>query len=121
MLLDTCILIDILRRQASAVAFLNGLAAKPSFSVASLSELRAGQRGERDKRAVDELVATGILIDIDRPIAEIAGELLRRYQKSHALGLGDALIAATAIHHQLQLVTLNLKHFPMFPDLKRPY
>ena len=38
-----------------------------------------------------------------------------------ALDFPDAVIAATAMHHGLELVTLNLKHFPMFPDLQRPY
>jgi hypothetical protein len=46
---------------------------------------------------------------------------MRRFRRSHALETPDALIAATATHHQLQLTTLNLKHFPMFPELKRPY
>ena len=33
----------------------------------------------------------------------------------------DAIIAATAEHHGLRLATLNVKHFPMFPKLKRAY
>jgi len=32
-----------------------------------------------------------------------------------------AYIAATAEHHGLKLATLNVKHFPMFPKLKRAY
>ena len=33
----------------------------------------------------------------------------------------DALIAATAKAHGLPLATLNIKHFPMFDGLTRPY
>jgi predicted nucleic acid-binding protein len=76
------------------------------------------------------LLDTDILIDYlrDRPEAvaytEIAvrGGLVRRdFGKSHGTGLADALIAATALVHQLRLVGLNRKHFPMLPDMLTPY
>jgi predicted nucleic acid-binding protein len=55
-------------------------------------------------------------------IAHCAGELRRRYRRSHcAIGLVDYLIAATALVHGLELVTLNIKHFPMFADLEPPF
>ena len=40
---------------------------------------------------------------------------------SHGIDIPDAIIAATAEHHGLRLATLNVKHFPMFPKLKRAY
>ena len=52
----------------------------------------------------------------------IAGGLHRRqYHKSHSVSLADALIAATAEHHQAKLVTLNRKRFPMMQDVIVPY
>ena len=42
-------------------------------------------------------------------------------KRSHGVGLPDALIAATAERAELHLASCNLKHFPMFPNLKRPY
>lgn len=53
-------------------------------------------------------------------VAERAAELLRRCKASHGMDTVDAVIAATAQVHGLELVTLNLKHFPMFPGLARP-
>ncbi len=50
-----------------------------------------------------------------------AGVFSRLYEPSHGLDDIDALIAATAEHHGLRLATLNVKHFPMFPKLKRAY
>lgn len=120
-LLDTCILIDVLRRQAAATALLQGLSEPPALSVATIAELRAGERGARDRHAIETLLANSSLLDIDQAIAEIAGGFLQQFQKSHALDFPDAAIAATAVHHGLELVTLNLKHFPMFPGLQRPY
>ncbi|EKD91792.1 MAG: hypothetical protein ACD_29C00373G0001, partial [uncultured bacterium] len=38
----------------------------------------------------------------------------------HGTGLADAIIAATALHNELELVTLNTRHFPMLKTVK-PY
>ena len=56
-------------------------------------------------------------IDLTIEIADKAGELIRLWRtKGMILGDADALIAATALNHDLALVTTNEKHFPM-PDL----
>ncbi len=50
-------------------------------------------------------------------VAWKACELMRTYRRSHSgIGLGDYLIAATAVTEGLELATLNLRHFPMFAD-----
>jgi len=55
-------------------------------------------------------------------IARRAGEFLRSYRRSHSgIDLVDYCVAATAELHGAKLVTLNVKHFPMFPDLVPPY
>jgi hypothetical protein len=47
---------------------------------------------------------------------------MRTYRRSHqGIGLGDYLIAATVEVEGLELATLNVKHFPMFPDLQKPF
>ena len=44
------------------------------------------------------------------------------YHRSHpGIGLGDYLIAATALTEGLELATLNARHYPMFPELARPF
>jgi predicted nucleic acid-binding protein len=115
------VVIDVLRQHQSATDFVTGLLDRPFLSVVTISELRAGQRRERDRQGIDSVLANSRLLHVDQTIAEIAGDLLRSFHKSHATDIADALIAATAMHHGLQLATLNLKHFPMFPDLKRAY
>lgn len=47
---------------------------------------------------------------------------MRRYRRSHSgIGLGDYLIAATQQVHGVPLATLNVRHFPMLPDLTPPF
>jgi predicted nucleic acid-binding protein len=54
------------------------------------------------------------LVDVTRPIAEQAGLLRREWaSRGRTLSLPDLLIAASAIHHGLVLVTDNVKDFPM--------
>ncbi len=42
---------------------------------------------------------------------------MKTYALSHKLTIPDALIASTAIIHQIQLYTLNKKDFTFIPDL----
>ena len=44
-------------------------------------------------------------------ISERAATLMEVWTLSHGLGMGDALIAATALEHGLPLLTANVKHF----------
>jgi predicted nucleic acid-binding protein len=120
-LIDSCIVIDFLRRKPTALAFIGDLGAVPALSVVSVAELRAGQRGVLETSLIDGLLANSRVLPVERDIAEQAGEFMQRFRKSHRLDIADALIAATAAHHGLDLATLNLKHFPMFPHLAAPY
>ena len=45
-------------------------------------------------------------------------ELMESLTLSHGLQMGDALIAATAIEHQLPVLTANVKHFGAVAELK---
>jgi len=61
-------------------------------------------------------------MDITTPIADLAGNMASRFRRSHpGIDTADYLIAAVAIELGAQLVTLNVRHFPMFPNLQPPY
>jgi predicted nucleic acid-binding protein len=47
--------------------------------------------------------------------------LKAQYARSHGLGIADAVIAATTRLHGLRLATLNVRHYPMFADIRPPY
>jgi hypothetical protein len=59
---------------------------------------------------------------VDTLISEGAGELGRRWLASHqTIDSADLAIAATAIVTGCKLLTCDVKHFPMFTDLRKPY
>ena len=120
-LLDTCIMIDVLRGNETALTFVSGLPRAPALAVVTVTELVAGCRSAKERRQIDRLLSLYTVHDIDRDIAGLAGDYVRRYGPSHGTDPIDALIAATAKTHGLALATLNLKHFPMFVGLTRPY
>ncbi|MGH3503512.1 MAG: type II toxin-antitoxin system VapC family toxin, partial [Nocardioidaceae bacterium] len=59
---------------------------------------------------------------VDAETAEDAGALGRRWLPSHhTIDGADLAIAATALRTGSRLLTCNVRHFPMLPDLQPPY
>ena len=55
-------------------------------------------------------------------IVDEAGGYMRKFHKSHALNIGDAVIAAAAKEKGMKLVSRNIKHYPMRDvDIVKPY
>lgn len=123
-LVDTDVLIANLRGIDAARDWLRHTrtqAGRLAVSVVTNAEIVGGMRSP-ERREVTRLLNSLRPIPVTDMIAHRAGELRRRYRRSHsAIGLVDYLIAATALVHGLELATLNIKHFPMFADLERPF
>ncbi|HLB46533.1 MAG TPA: PIN domain-containing protein [Anaerolineales bacterium] len=86
-------------------------------------ELLAGCRNQTEQRRVEREIALYAMLWIDESISQAALTLYQRHHLSHGMGFFDCLIAATARQHQLQVATLNTKHFAAIAglDVKRPY
>jgi len=56
-------------------------------------------------------------LPIKQSISDIAVSLVRTYFHSHSMQLADALIAATALEHNLELMSGNAKHFKVIEGL----
>jgi hypothetical protein len=119
--LDTSVLIDHLRSVAPATEYLAGLDERPSCSELSRIEVVQGLRSA-ERRAADKLFALVDWIPVNEAVARRAGELGRRWRRSHpGIGVVDLAIAATAQQIDGTVATRNLKHFPMFGGLRSPY
>ena len=120
-LLDTTILIDYFRNLSPAVAFIEQLLDPPSLSVINVAELYAGVREGQERQRLDAALGALTILPVTAEIAREAGLMRRRWGPSHGVGPADALIAATAHAHGLDLVTRNRKHFPMLERVTTPY
>ncbi len=108
LLLDTDIFIDHLR----GARRLNPGGDSLSFSVVTRAELFAGQSADEDE--LRGLLAPFRELPLNVATAELAGRLRRET----GLALADAMVAATALIHRLQLLTRNRKHFEQVPGLQ---
>ena len=114
-LFDTDVLVDHLRGVAGArdaLLTLGGGSDPGAISVITVAEIEAGLR-EEERPAVERLFAALAIQDVTEPIARQAGRYRASFGASHGVLLPDAIIAATAHVQQMQLVTLNKKHYPM--------
>jgi predicted nucleic acid-binding protein len=61
-------------------------------------------------------------VPVDELISTHAGHMGQRWNASlRGIGVADLIIAATADLLGADLITSNVKHFPMFPGLEPPY
>lgn len=81
-----------------------------------------GGKRSAERSEVARLFEALVLLPVTDAIARQAGSNLRRFRSSHrGIDLADYLIGATAEEHHLKLATLNIRHFPAFPDLRPPW
>lgn len=75
-----------------------------------------------ERRLANRLFASVAWVPVDETVARRAGELGRKWRRSHpGIGVADLAIAATAEELEAGLATRNVKHFPMFKNLRAPY
>jgi len=62
------------------------------------------------------------IIEVDVEISKLATQLIDQFNLSHGLLIPDAIIAASAVVHQIELFTYNIKDFQFIPEIKTlPY
>lgn len=122
-LVDTSVLIDVLRGDERAVSLLlaSRRAGPLHASEITRAEVLCGMRA-RERPATERLLDTLTWHPLDQAIAVLAGDIGRRWLPSHrGIDAADLAIAATALSIGVPLLTRNVTHFPMFPGLVSPY
>jgi predicted nucleic acid-binding protein len=122
-LVDADALIWILRGYAPARDWLvRARRAGPVFtSTVTVAQVLGGMRSP-ERHETRRLLAVLRKVPVDERVAIEAGSLQRRFRASHrGIDLGDYLLAGTCVVAGLELATLNVKHFPMFPELAPPF
>lgn len=115
-LLDTTVLIDVLRARGSRRAQLAELI-EGGHSLATtalnIGEVYAGMR-TGEEAPTEAFLSSLECYPITATIARRAGSLKSKWaQKGRTLTLADMFVAATALEHGLTLMTDNRKDFPV--------
>lgn len=115
-LLDTTVLVDLLRGRPGAIAGLESLARageRPFTSAVNLEEVYRGLRPSEEDAAAR--LADGLrLAPLGRVEGALAGSWRReRAARGETLSQVDGLVAAAAVGVGARLATGNPRHFPM--------
>ena len=124
LLIDTDVLIDFLRGYDEAMSLVAVNSERIVVSSIVVAELYAGVRGGADgveQGVLERLLGLFRVVPVSSGIARLGGLYKRDYGKSHGVGLADAIVAATATVEDAELMTLNVKHYPMFGDIEPAY
>lgn len=122
-LVDTSVLIDYLRGHDDAAQLLESERATGQVHASEITRLEvlAGMR-VAEEHQTHSLLSIFAWHAVDSVIAEKAGELGRAWLPSHrGIDAADLAIAATTVVLDARLLTMNVRHFPMFAKLARPY
>ena len=116
-LLDSNILIDILKGKKDTINKVQDFTPPLIISSITVMELMIGARNKQEITMLEKFIELFEIIHIDSSISNLAIQLVTKYAKSHSLDIPDSLIAATALVSRVQLFTYNKKDFQFIPKL----
>jgi predicted nucleic acid-binding protein len=117
-LCDTCVLVDFVNRRSEQITELQANAIALFINPVIELELLQGARNKAELLRLEKIVAMFYIVEMPLEVVDVARQLIKFYSLSHGLRLADALIAATALVYELDLLTDNVKDFRFVPELQ---
>jgi len=118
-LCDTDILIEFFKGNETIVGTLRDIGqGRLAVSHVTVAELYFGALNKAELARIRRDLARLHAYPISAGISQRFLRLMETYSLSHKLALPDALIAATALEHDLNLLTLNWKDFRFITGLR---
>jgi len=121
-LVDTSVLIALLRKNEDAKVALESLIANDAYvcDITFFEVLVGCSTAEKREYALDSLEEYKLL-KINEKISDKSMQLMKRYciqrPGQPILKLADCLIAAFAVHYKMELLTFNKKDFDFIQDI----
>ena len=115
-LADTNIFIKIFRGDADLKKQVESL--NVAINSIVVLELLQGSKDKAELRQIEKYLARFNIVHFNENISKKAIELVKTYSKSHDLLLADAIIAATCLEKDMELMTFNIRDFKFIKDLK---
>ncbi len=117
-ILDTCILIEIQRGNQGVINKVYTFEKSDLYvTPVVVAEFYVGSRNKEEFAKCRRLVNKFGILTLDQNVSILFGELFEKYSLSHRPAIPDMLIAATALHYDSTLYTLNRKDFSFIEDL----
>ncbi len=88
------------------------------LSSVTVMELYQGMGNKNELAQMKSRIKYFDVLEIDLESSRLAVALVEQYNLSHGLVIPDALIAASAITHNIDLFTYNEKDFKFLPGVK---
>ncbi len=118
-LCDTNIFIEIYRDNIDIIQKVKAIGQHNiAVSDVTCAELLYGARNKKELQIIRRDLNKLTVLPIDIDISTMSVQLIEKYALSHKLSLPDALIASTAIIHDIEIYTLNLKDFKFLDKIK---
>jgi len=117
-LLDTNILIQILKGDKSTIKKVEQISDQVAISSISAMELYYGAFDKQEIRKIEKFISLFRIIHLNHEISIKAIKLIQTYAKSHNLDIPDSLIASCAIINNCKLLTYNVKDFRYIDGLE---
>lgn len=122
-LLDTDILIDILRNYKPAIDWLKTNEETLSITGFSAMELIQGCDSKIEIDEIKKFISKFKIIWLNEYSSAKSVELFAQHRLRNKIGLIDCIIAQISIENNLELHTFNIKHFKSIKELQtiQPY
>ncbi|MBC7720523.1 MAG: type II toxin-antitoxin system VapC family toxin [Pedobacter sp.] len=118
-LLDTNILIEVYKKNQSIKDVVTSIGQNNlCTSVVCAAELYFGAFNKKELIGIQKDISLIKIYPIETSISLLALDLIRQHVLSNRVNYADFLIAATCIHHQLPIYTLNKKDFKFMPGIQ---
>lgn len=119
-IIDADVMIELLRKNFSARSFIINEVGSGNIilSCITVAEILQGANNKENLQQINKILKQYIVVPIDYPISDIFSSIFQKYVLSHGSTIPDTLVAATALHYDLPLLSINQKHFKYIPNLK---
>ncbi len=117
LILDTDIIIDVIRQNSVATDFFKTLQEVNISSFTAL-ELVKGAQNKRNLHEINKRLKDFNLMYADEKSQKLGLEIYSQHHLTTGIGIIDSLIAGTTISNNMILVTKNIKHFKRISGIK---
>ncbi|MBI5035022.1 MAG: PIN domain-containing protein [Chloroflexi bacterium] len=123
LLLDTDVMIDLLREYPPAVKWISTSSEEIVLPGYVVMELIQGCKSKVEQERLEKTLGAYAIAWASPQVCDEALAVFARYYLSHNVGIFDALIGQLAVSMHTTLHTFNQKHYTAIPNLKmvQPY